>query len=71
MHDGFFLPFFPMMSLILVYLLFLGVWIWALIQTIRCDESDGTKIAWVLVLIFVPIVGLIIWLFAGPRAKKA
>jgi len=55
----------------LLYLIGLAIWIWALIETIKSGESDGTKIAWVLVLIFVPVIGLIIWLIAGPRAKKS
>jgi hypothetical protein len=72
MHSDFFMfPFLPMLGFGLLYLIGLAIWIWALIETIKSGESDGTKIAWVLVLIFVPVIGLIIWLIAGPRAKKS
>lgn len=55
----------------LLYLVGLLIWVWAIVQTIKSNESDGAKVAWILVLIFVPVLGLIIWLFAGPRAKKS
>jgi len=72
MHSDFFIfPFLPMLGLGLVYLIGLLIWIWAIIETIRSGETDGAKIAWILVLIFIPVLGLLIWLFAGPRAKKA
>jgi hypothetical protein len=70
-HDGFFLfPFFSMAGFGLLGLIWLVLWIWALISTIRSGESDGAIVAWILVLIFIPLLGLIIWLFAGPRSKR-
>ncbi|GAF91459.1 unnamed protein product, partial [marine sediment metagenome] len=30
-------------------------------------ESTGTKALWIVLIVLLPIVGLIIWYFAGPR----
>jgi hypothetical protein len=41
--------------------------IWAIVQTVQSSASTSTKIIWTLVLIFLPVVGLILWLLFGPR----
>jgi len=58
-------------GILLICLVGFIAWLWAIIETIRSKESDGTKIAWILLLIFIPLVGLIIWLFVGPRAGRS
>ncbi len=68
--DFIFFPFMPMLGFGIVYVIGLILWIWAIIETIKSAESDGAKIAWILVLIFIPVLGFLIWLFAGPRARK-
>lgn len=42
--------------------------IWAIISTIRSPAGTGIKVLWVVVLIFLPLLGLILWLFLGPKA---
>jgi hypothetical protein len=42
--------------------------IWALIATIGSNESTGKKVIWVLVILFLPLVGFIAWLLFGPRS---
>jgi len=72
MHTDFLMfPVLPLVGVGLIYMIGLVIWIWAIVQTIQSSESDGAKIAWILVLIFIPVLGLLIWLFAGPRAKKS
>jgi len=44
--------------------------IWALIQIIGSNESTGKKVIWVLVILFLPLLGFLIWLFMGPRATR-
>ncbi len=70
MGSEFFFPLGLMAAGGIIYLIGLVLWIWAIIATIKSDESDGAKIAWILVLIFLPVLGFLIWLFAGPRARK-
>jgi len=41
--------------------------VWAIIQVLQSRESPGTKTLWVVLIVLLPIVGLIIWYFAGPR----
>jgi Phospholipase_D-nuclease N-terminal len=45
--------------------------IWALISVIGSTETTGKKVIWVVVILFLPLVGFIAWLIFGPRAKRA
>ena len=42
--------------------------IWALISVIGSNETTGKKVIWVLVILFLPLIGFIAWLIFGPRA---
>lgn len=44
--------------------------IWAIIQIVNAKASTGTKILWVLLVLFLPLIGLIIWYLMGPGKKK-
>ncbi len=48
-------------------LLHLIVSIWAIINVFQSRESTGSKVLWMAVIIFFPLIGLLIWFFAGPR----
>ncbi|MGD9536859.1 MAG: PLDc N-terminal domain-containing protein [Alphaproteobacteria bacterium] len=41
--------------------------IWAIITILGSNASPVAKLLWCLLIIFFPLVGLIIWLIAGPR----
>ena len=45
--------------------------IWAIINIVGSSASTGAKILWSLLIIFLPILGFIIWFFAGPRSARA
>jgi hypothetical protein len=45
--------------------------IWAVVNIIGSSASGGAKILWTLLIIILPIVGFIIWFFAGPRSRPA
>jgi len=51
-------------------LVILALDIWAIISVINSSASTGSKVLWSLLIIFLPIVGFVIWLLAGPRANK-
>lgn len=44
--------------------------IWAIVSIVTSNRSVGAKVLWTLLVIILPIIGFIIWLIAGPRAKK-
>ncbi|QFZ24414.1 PLD nuclease N-terminal domain-containing protein [Saccharothrix syringae] len=46
----------------------LGLWLFCLIDVITTDDGDARnlpKVAWLLVVLFFPLVGSITWLVAG------
>ena len=43
--------------------------VWAIASIINSNESNGTKLIWILLVALLPVVGLIIWWFAGPTAN--
>ena len=45
--------------------------IWAIISVIGSRATTGTKVVWVLVILFLPLVGFIAWLLFDPRATRA
>jgi hypothetical protein len=53
----------------LIGLLILIADIWAIFQVFQSRESTGTKVLWAVLIVVLPVLGLIIWYFAGPRGK--
>jgi hypothetical protein len=51
----------------IIGLIILALDIWAIINVIQSGASTGSKVVWVLLILVLPVVGLIIWFFAGPR----
>ena len=45
--------------------------VWAVVSTIGSNRTTGTKVLWILLIVLLPILGWLIWLFAGPRAAKS
>ncbi|HEX6929706.1 MAG TPA: PLD nuclease N-terminal domain-containing protein [Gammaproteobacteria bacterium] len=41
--------------------------IWAIVNIIKSSADTTTKVVWVLVVIFLPVVGFIAWLIFGPK----
>ncbi len=53
----------------LLGLLILAADIWAIVNVIQSGASTGSKVLWILVILVLPVLGLIIWLVAGPRGR--
>jgi hypothetical protein len=53
----------------LLGLLVLAADIWAIVNVLQSGASTGSKALWVLIIIVLPVLGLIIWLIAGPRGR--
>ena len=45
--------------------------IWAVINILGSGASPGSKVLWIVLVLVLPVLGLIIWLFAGPRSGRA
>ncbi len=48
-------------------LIILALDIWAIVRVLQSAASTGAKVLWVIVILVLPVIGLIIWLLAGPR----
>lgn len=51
----------------LLGLIWLIIVIWAIIKTAQARVGAVPKILWILILLFFPVLGLIIWFFLGPK----
>lgn len=49
-------------------LLHLVIAIWAIVNIINSRVSTLVKIGWTLLVLVFPLIGLIIWYFAGPKS---
>ncbi len=52
-----------------------GIWgllilagdIWAIINIFQSGASNEKKLLWTLVVVLLPVLGLLLWFFLGPR----
>lgn len=44
--------------------------VWAIVSIIGSNAGTGSKVLWCLLVLILPLLGFIIWLIAGPRAKQ-
>lgn len=51
----------------LLGLLILIADVWAIVKTVQSGASTGAKVVWIVLILLLPILGLVIWLLAGPR----
>ncbi len=42
--------------------------IWAIIKTVQSNVSALKKTVWILIILFLPILGLILWYILGPKS---
>lgn len=52
-------------------LLLLALNVWAFVSIIGSHATTGSKVLWCLLVLLLPLLGFLIWLFAGPRAASA
>jgi len=45
--------------------------IWAIINIFQSSVSSEKKLIWIIAVLLLPLVGLILWYFLGPREGKA
>ena len=45
--------------------------VWAILNIVQSGETTGTKALWIILVLVLPLLGLIIWYFAGPKSSSA
>ena len=45
--------------------------IWAIVNIMGSGASTVSKVLWTVLILVLPVLGLIIWFFAGPRSGRA
>ena len=45
--------------------------IWAIVNIFQSGASTERKVLWTVLVILLPLLGVLIWLFAGPRTNSA
>jgi hypothetical protein len=51
----------------IIGLLILIACVWAIVQTFQSSATTGSKVFWIVLILILPVIGLILWFFAGPR----
>jgi hypothetical protein len=51
----------------LIGLIILIADIWAIVNVFQSGASTGGKVLWIVLILILPLLGLLIWLLAGPR----
>jgi len=56
-----------------------GIWgllilvadVWAVLNIAQSSASNEKKALWIVLVVLLPVLGLILWVFLGPRSGKA
>lgn len=41
--------------------------VWAIIKVIQSSADIGIKVLWVVIILVLPVIGLVLWFFLGPK----
>lgn len=44
--------------------------IWAIVNIFQSNATTGKKVLWTVLVVVLPVLGFIIWFFAGPKTAK-
>ena len=45
--------------------------VWAIIQIFQSSASSEKKLIWIVAVVLLPVLGLILWFFLGPRSGRS
>lgn len=51
-------------------LIWLIVVIWAILQVAQSSASGMAKLLWIVLMLFLPVIGVILWFFLGPKSRR-
>lgn len=61
----------PFISLFLIFLVSFIIWLLFLINILKSEFNDTTnKLIWILIITFIPIIGLFLYQFIGKKQRK-
>ena len=55
----------------LLGLLILIADIWAIVSIFQSGATTGNKVLWIVLVLLLPVLGLILWFFLGPRSGRS
>jgi hypothetical protein len=41
--------------------------VYAIVKVVQSSAGTGVKVAWVVVILLLPVLGLLLWFFLGPK----
>ena len=44
--------------------------VWAIINIAQSSATNGKKVLWIILVLLLPLLGLILWFFLGPRGGR-
>jgi hypothetical protein len=44
--------------------------VWAIVNIVQSAADTGKKVLWIVLVIVLPLLGVILWYFLGPRTGK-
>ena len=59
----------PELIILLFVLLPIILWGWALIDVLKSEFTGSNKVIWLLVVIFIPLIGILAYYFIGTKQK--
>ena len=51
-------------------LLVLAADIWAILNISQSTASNPKKLVWILAVLLLPVLGVVVWFFMGPRSGR-
>lgn len=51
-------------------LLILAADIWAILNVVQSGTDNFKKLLWILAILLLPLLGVVIWFFLGPRSSR-
>jgi hypothetical protein len=52
-------------------ILILAADVWAVLNIFQSSATTGSKTLWIVLVIALPLIGVIVWYFAGPREASS
>ena len=44
--------------------------VWAIVNIFQSSATTGSKVLWTVLVVLLPVLGFIIWFFAGPKSAR-
>ena len=45
--------------------------VWAIVNIFQSSADTGKKVLWTVIVIVLPVLGFLLWLFLGPRTGRS